>query len=82
MRITLPWQTRSQPRSDGKRRRLTVEAALTSPLARAIAATFGFFLIRSGANAHHGPTAVVALVAGAFLFWFCVVGRLPLRRHN
>lgn len=81
MRITLPWQTRSGPQSDGERRPKTVEGMLTSPLARAIAATLGFFLIRWGANTHHGPTAVIALVAGAFLFWFCVVGRLP-RRQN
>ena len=80
VKITLPWQlAKGESKTDEAASRRTLEAALTSPLARAVAATLGFFFLRQGVNADSGPGAVTAMLAGAFFFWFCVSGRLPLR---
>lgn len=67
---------------DGKVKRTmaaSLEAMLTSPLGRAVAATLGFWLIRVGVNAAgsggRGPAS--ALVLGSICLWFCVAGRIP-----
>jgi hypothetical protein len=80
VKITLPWQrAKGGSKTDQAESRPTLGAVLTSPLARAVAATLGFFFLRQGVNADSGPGAVTAMLAGALFFWFCVSGRLPLR---
>jgi hypothetical protein len=80
VKITLLGQlAKGRSKTDEAEPRPTLEAVLTSPLARAVSATLGFFFLRQGVNAGSGLGAVTAMLAGALFFWFCVSGRLPLR---